>query len=304
VAKKKKLSSRDNFHSYYSLLYPERWESLVQGMKMGKSYLGLQPVALEAQAYYLDRASALAALALEVSPGHQVLDMCGAPGGKSLVILRKLFPSWYTDGEYQQVANLETILGIVAENEDCPDNDGRKALEKQGSLTSNEKSATRRQRLKGNILAHSPQDIGLAHIQVTPYDAAKFGLHQPNTYDRVLADVPCSSEAHVLEDPKYLNQWSPARTKHLSIQAGSIGLSGFDALKPGGRMVYSTCSLSPLENQEVAKKILHKRPQASEIRLTDVPDFLEVLDPGYALFPDKAEGLGPMYFFILTKQAP
>jgi len=295
---------QDAFFNYYEGLYGIRWNELFRSLSNEKHYGALKSH-ITKDTYYLDLASLITAWALDVLPGQHVLDLCAAPGGKALVILRNLFPDYFPEKDLidlEQVVVQNTDENFIIQpiftraiQEKC--NLARNSS--LGRLVLNERSSSRRLRLKGNISNHS--NTGM-NIEFTSFDAGKFGMYQQQIFDRVLADVPCSSEQHLVLQPKYLNDWSPNRTKSLAIQAGAIALSGFDCLKPKGKMVYSTCSLSPLENEAVVHKLLKKRPNAKILDLTWVPLGFEPKFPGYLILPDSYQGLGPMYFCIIEKE--
>jgi len=203
--------------------------------------------------YYLDGASVRAARYLDVQPDDEVLDMCAAPGGKTLVLAL--------------------------------------ALAGTGRLVSNDRSADRRGRLKRVIAEHLP-DKAQANITVTGYDATQWGLHEKEAYDRILLDAPCSSERHLLHSPAHLADWSPNRTKALAQQAMAMLCAALDALKPGGRLLYSTCSISPEENEGLLGRFAAKRPG-----LWNLVNQTLVL-------PDEADGEGPLFFTLLEKKDP
>ncbi|MFW5695030.1 MAG: RsmB/NOP family class I SAM-dependent RNA methyltransferase, partial [Alkalispirochaeta sp.] len=135
------------------------------------------------QPYYLDPASVTVAQLLPVADAQTVLDLCAAPGGKALVIAGRMDPA--------------------------------------ARMTANERSRQRRRRLISVLDTHLPSEIR-ERISVTGYDAAQWGVHQPDAWDAVLADVPCSSEEHVLKDTSELTRWSHSRVKRLAIQQGAI----------------------------------------------------------------------------------
>ncbi len=253
----------EEFFAYYSNAFGDRWDAL-------RAALGGEPVYKTlkfegAEPYYLDEASWFAAKSLGVEPGMDVLDMCAAPGGKTLV-----------------------LAGMLAGN---------------GSLQSNDRSADRRARLHRVVEASLPECYRTI-IKVTGYDAALFGLRRKESFDRILLDAPCSSERHVMESPEYLGEWSAKRIKHLALQQGSMLASAVDALRPGGKLVYSTCALTATENDEVVAKILKKRagkivPCALEpgFEGTDRTEF------GLQMLPDRCAGRGPIYCALLEKPA-
>lgn len=232
------------------------------------------------QDYVLDPASLLVARTLGARPGDQVLDMCAAPGGKTLVLAEQMsgFPDMDPGEDPQPV-----------------DADG-------GTLTANEISENRRGRLLKILQDYIPRERRL-FITVRGMDANQYGLRHAGVFDRILADVPCSGERHLLENPEEFAHWSPKRTKNLAVRQFSLLSSAWMALKPGGRIVYSTCSISPEENDKVVGK-LRKRREAEILRPAELRqyDFLEETECGWQVLPDRC-GFGPMYFSVIGKPA-
>lgn len=211
--------------------------------------------------YVMDPASMIVALALEAQPEEQILDLCAAPGGKTLVIAEKM---------------------------------------QEGILVSNEVSESRRERLNRVLHEYIPKEKRL-FIHTKGLDGNQYGLRQPSVFDRVLADVPCSGERHLLENPKEFAEWTVKRTKNLAVRQYSLLSSAWLAVKPQGRIVYSTCSISPQENDEVVAKLIKKRkPQILRLSWLDRFHFLEKTEFGYQILPDRS-GFGPMYFSIIEK---
>jgi 16S rRNA C967 or C1407 C5-methylase (RsmB/RsmF family) len=250
VAKKTDRRGADAFDRYFEAVYGPRWprlRSALESPPQPEAHLDglLKP-------YYLDGASVRAARALNVQQGDTVLDLCAAPGGKTLVLAL--------------------------------------ALGGTGSLTSNDRSADRRGRLKTVIEDHLPPKWR-DNITVTGHDATRWGLHEQNVYDRVLLDAPCSSERHVVRSASHLAQWSPGRTRTLAQQALAMLCAALEALKPGGTLLYSTCSISPEENDGTLERFAAKRPglwRLVERNLT---------------LPDEA-GEGPLFYAVIEKLVP
>ena len=248
-----KHKQKINFDSFYQDLFPGRWTDLKKALlkePVKSAYMKglLKP-------YYLDEASVLAAMALDVQKGDNVLDLCAAPGGKTLLLACKIGTS--------------------------------------GSLISNDRSSLRRKRLKRVISEYIPEST-VERITVTGHDASRWSLHEQNAYERILLDAPCSSERHVITSPEHLKKWSPARTKHLAIQAYSMLVSALEAVKVNGIIVYSTCALSPFENDGVLEKLTKKRKGRFSI-LHPVFPFGEPTTYGWQILPDTEKGHGPMY---------
>ena len=225
-----------------------------EGYKLEKNEAGIYDF------YVMDPASIFVAMALETNAGEQILDMCAAPGGKSLILA-----------------------------EQGPEN-----------LISNEMSESRRERLLRVFHEYIPRDQRM-FVHVKGLDGNQYGLRMPGHFDRVLADVPCSGERHLLENATEFALWSEKRTKNLSIRQYSLLSSAWLAAKVGGRIVYSTCSISPLENDDVVAKLVKKRsPEVLRPSQFSSIDFLEIAEFGYQILPDKC-GFGPMYFAVLEK---
>ena len=249
------------FFDYFEKLYAERWPALLESLK-GEGCAtelrfgdGLEP-------YFLDEASVFAAESLGVEPGDRVLDMCAAPGGKTLVLASR--------------------------------------LKGEGSLQSNDRSPDRRLRLQ-HVIENSLPESWRSIINVTGYDGVKFGMHKKECYDRILLDAPCSSDRHVLNSPSHLEVWSVKRVKRLSVEQGSLLASAVDALAPGGTLIYSTCALSPMENDDVVKKILKKRKSMEFVRIEDVPEGADRTEFGVHVLPDRSAGRGPIYCAKMRK---
>lgn len=213
--------------------------------------------------YLLDSASVSAAYQLDVQSHESVLDVCAAPGGKSLILASSL-------GE-------------------------------GGQLTANDLSKNRFHRLRRVLSSHMGEDSFKKYVQTTHYDASRWCLYETEAYDKILLDVPCSSERHVLADPNELKRWTPARSKQLAFRQYAILASALEVLRIGGRMVYSTCSISPLECDHVIQRLLKKKKE--RVRVVDlvVPEEHTVTDYGAWLLPDQQAQSGPIYMCLLER---
>lgn len=215
--------------------------------------------------YVLDPASVLVAENLKVKPGERVLDLCAAPGGKSLVLAQSLF--------IEKNPKSELIL--------------------------NELSPDRRERLKKVVQQYIPRDIR-NQIWIKGKDGTRFGLEVKNYFDAILLDAPCSGERHLLENSKELLNWKIKRTKALSLKQYSLICSAWLALRPGGRLIYSTCALSPLENDELIQKFLKKKQDAVIEKIEFRGPGFESTQYGIIYLPDQS-GFGPMFSCLLVK---
>lgn len=277
-----KKTARTGFDEYYRELYRERWDTLREAMEAEPEPVPFEEPPLT-KPYFLDRASIAAARAAGAVPGERVLDLCAAPGGKSLVLASMIFSPQKHGPE---------AGGVPARTEEELDTDDRP----EGCLTVNERSGERRARLVRVLKEHLPPGT-YERIRVTGHDAARWCLHETDAYDRILLDVPCSSERHLVRSPSHLANWSTARTKHLALQSYAMLSSAFRVVRPGGVILYSTCTLSALENDGVVEKLLAR--QAGRAAIEPAAAAFGVPEPtayGTIVLPDRSGGLGPMYW--------
>lgn len=269
------------FNSYYQQVYGERWQALKEALLKEANPVPYK-LDTELRTYYLDAASILAAYSLPLSGAEDILDLCAAPGGKTLVI--------------------------------------SSLMDDEANLTSNERSFERKQRLSKVIEEHIPLQIR-ERIKVTCSDGALWCKTKSKCFDRILLDAPCSSERHVMNDEKYLSQWSPARIKTLAMEQWALLSSAYRMLRKGGIMLYSTCALAPKENDEVVERLFKKFDDASNLFIDSEeysqlkndfsklknfsPDLIlpqfEKKEFGYQILPDVQNGAGPIYFSIIKK---
>jgi 16S rRNA C967 or C1407 C5-methylase (RsmB/RsmF family) len=167
------------------------------------------------------------------------------------------------------------------------------------SPTANDVSGQRRERLRRVLSEHLPLDI-LARVTVTGYDASAWLLHEREGFDRILLDAPCSSERHLLSSEKHLSTWTPSRSRHLAVRQFALLASAIEVVKVGGIVVYSTCSISPLENDEVVRKLLRKRPGRIEV-VRQAGTAGEETEFGKYFLPDRSGGKGPIYYTVLRR---
>jgi 16S rRNA C967 or C1407 C5-methylase (RsmB/RsmF family) len=271
------------FERYYADLFGERWPSLKDSLTQKKTeYIAIPQDGVETQDmkkvdwapfayyakeekdtsgdfYFLDLASLVPVLALELKGNEKVLDLCAAPGGKSLAIMNKLTT---------------------------------------GHLTANDRSDDRRLRLL-KVLRDFVRGDRHDKFKVTGHDATKWCLYEKDAYDAILLDAPCSSERHVVNDPKHLADWSFSRMRYLAKEQWAMLAGALDVVKVGGRIVYSTCALTDIENDQIIQKLVAKRKE--RIRLIDFKSPIgEKTEFGYHILPDK-DGHGPIYFSVIQR---
>ncbi len=147
-------------------------------------------------------------------------------------------------------------------------------MEDRGEIVANEKSRRRSFKLRALL-----EEQGVTSSRVVVGPGERFGRLEPGAYDRVLVDAPCSGEGRFrLEDPESLADWKPAKVKRLAALQERLLLSGLAALRPGGRLVYSTCTLSVRENERVVARALARA--GGDVRLVPLPPPLPEARPG------------------------
>ncbi|MCG9582615.1 16S rRNA (cytosine(1407)-C(5))-methyltransferase RsmF [Vibrio tubiashii] len=119
-------------------------------------------------------------------------------------------------------------------------------MENNGVLVANEFSASRVKVLHANI-----ERCGVRNAALSNFDGRVFGGWLPEQFDAVLIDAPCSGEGTVRKDADAMKNWTKESVISISDTQKDLIESAFHALKPGGVMVYSTCTLSIEENQQV-----------------------------------------------------
>jgi tRNA (cytosine34-C5)-methyltransferase len=173
--------------------------------------------------------SMLPVLLLDIREDSRIIDLCAAPGSKT-----------------KQMLEIVTSKGLVIAN----DQNHRRL----------------------NILNSEASKKAMSSLVITGHDASLFPRIYAHSrllkFDRVLCDVPCSSDGTVRKNPGLLKEWDLARSTGLCSIQYRILKRGCELLEEGGLLAYSTCSLNPLENEAVVQKIL----VAGDFELVDFRD--------------------------------
>lgn len=234
--------------------------------------------------YLMDAGSILPILALDLFPGCSVLDMCSAPGGKTFAMLQTMLP---------------------------------------GSMICLDRSHSRIVRLKNSIRSffpHSYSQYGDNRVNVKQRDAIVYASNNTQQFDRVLVDVPCYADRHTLanidnEDNSLFK--SSRQQDRISIQAiqQKLLVAGLKACKPGGTLVYSTCTLFPSQNDVVVRlgvnEVVNEMDMEVEVidtgRLAEAYEDFFCFEPswkgklGQLVVPNMAANFGPTYFCKLRR---
>jgi 16S rRNA (cytosine967-C5)-methyltransferase len=169
------------------------------------------------------RAAMLVGHALSPQAGERVLDLCAAPGGKS------------------------THLAAL--------------MRGQGEVF-----AVERNRRRAEALVRTAHRVGAENVRVVVADARSLGTPlapaplraaRARAFDRVLVDPPCSGLGTLQGNPDLRWRMTPRRIELMAAEQAAILARAGDALRPGGVLVYSTCTISPTENERLLDAFLH-----------------------------------------------
>ncbi|KXT09644.1 hypothetical protein AC579_3128 [Pseudocercospora musae] len=275
----------------------------------------------------LDAASLLVAHLLNVQQGDNVLDLCAAPGGKSIALSQNIWQHLHAD--------------------DSPAR--RRAMQQRplsvGTLHSNEADGPRQRRLAANLRGYLPKALfdsrNVTALRVDGTDSkAEYELRVKTAagtvgYDKVLVDAPCSSERHIIQAhvkakaggtvADEMANWRPASSKRLAETQSRLLMAGLKAVRLGGTVMYATCSIEPTENDNVIEKMLlqveKERKKGSKwsvkvgfneghgnevLEACLIRDWAEKTKRGWIVLPDHSSGSnwGPLFFAVLTKTKP
>ena len=171
-----------------------------------------------------DISSQLVCCAAGIKPGDQILDLCAAPGGKSL---------------------------LAAD-----------FLNGTGKVAARDISASRVRTLQENI-----NRMGFSNIEAEQRDALDFDEAAKNHYDIVLVDAPCSGYGVIGKKPDIKYSASAQKEEELAALQKEILQNAAAYVKPGGTLIYSTCTVSEKENEQNAAWFLQKHPDFSPLSL-------------------------------------
>lgn len=133
-------------------------------------------------------------------------------------------------------------------------------MENRGYILANELDSLRCERLKYNI-----DKLGATIIEVNNGRGEVLGKKYENYFDKVLLDAPCSGEGRfIATDAKTYRSWSEKLVKELVKMQKKLLKSACMATKPGGKIVYSTCTLNREENEEIIEWALQELPLKME----------------------------------------
>lgn len=230
-------------------------------------------------------------LVMDVKPGMTVLDLCAAPGSKAAQLIEMVH-----NGEESRLQKVLEMLKREqdgeADNDDTneeqqPDgaysDDGRTT----GLLIANDSDYRR-----AHMLIHQMKRLNSPNLIVTNHDATIFpSIKLPSEwvsedgvvrgrylkFDRILADVPCSGDGTCRKNVNVWKDWNPGNALGLFQIQVRILVRALQMLKVGGRVVYSTCSMNPVENEAVVATAIERCGGLSTVDVIDCREALPKL---------------------------
>ncbi|KAL8793445.1 MAG: hypothetical protein Q9195_003928 [Heterodermia aff. obscurata] len=235
-------------------------------------------------------------LLMTIKPGMIVLDLCAAPGSKTAQLIEMVH-----GGEEARMRDVVQILKRRKAREQGPNgnpidldlvangqegdwsDDGRST----GLVIANDADYKRAQ-----MLVHQVKRLSSPNLIVTNHDATMFpsikipqdgnssGDHLKVKYlkfDRILADVPCSGDGTCRKNVNVWKDWTPGNALGLFLTQVRILVRALQMLKVGGRVIYSTCSMNPVENEAVIATAIERCGGLSNVELVDISDALPKL---------------------------
>ena len=135
---------------------------------------------------------------------------------------------------------------------------------------------------RANMLISNRARIALPNVLINQQDGRHIGRIPPPGFDAVVADVPCTGTATTRKNIKVWKNWKPKASRGLFDLQVSIAVRGAKLLTPGGKLVYSTCSIDPCENEAVIAEILRQCPWLELIEVDEKLVQGLVLNPGFS----------------------
>ena len=156
----------------------------------------------------------------------------------------------------------------------------------EGFLLCNEWSPKR-----SKILSRNIERMAVANALVTNEDTARLAARFPEGFDKVLIDAPCSGEGMFRKEEAAITDWSQETVEMCARRQAEILDNGAKMVRPGGRLVYSTCTFAPEEDELAVAAFLESHPDF-EPEIIEAPWFVPVENGGHRMWPHKLLGEG------------
>lgn len=173
-------------------------------------------------------------------------------------------------------------------------------LRGEGLLVSNDISNSRAKALLKNL-----ELFGIPNICVTSETPEKLASVFGPYFDKILVDAPCSGEGMFRKDPDLIKSWIERGPEYYAPIQRQILKSAVAMLKPGGMLLYSTCTFAKMEDEDTIQWILEEEPDLELVPLTPWEGACGGFDdmPVIRLFPHKIEGEGHFLALLQKKSA-
>ena len=168
----------------------------------------------------------------------------------------------------------------------------------EGTLIANEIHPARARILSSNI-----ERMGLGNTIVTCADPERLRRVWPRTFDRVLVDAPCSGEGMFRKNPEAVREWQPGSPVGCAARQKPILDCAAEMLKPGGRLVYSTCTFNRTENEDQINAFLSRHPDFETVPFS-LPGLPPAPDGMLKVWPHRVRGEGHFVALLQKRQAP
>ncbi len=227
-----------------------------------------ESIYLEGKIYLQSLASMVPPLVLDPKPGETVLDLTAAPGSKTSQIAALM----QTQGEFVANDNNKIRFFKLKHNVDLLGVSDSPLGRGRGGLKGNDEPTP------AHFAVRHPAQSGNWTFRLHLMHGAALSRKYPKYFDKILLDAPCSAEARFIEgDSSTYGYWSERKVKEMAYKQRQLLFAAWAMLKPGGTLVYSTCTFAPEENEIQIARLLE--------RFRDTVEVIPALIPGLQKLP-------------------
>lgn len=206
--------------------------------------------------YVQDISSMLAVEAAGIQPGMKVLDLCSAPGGKAILAYEKLMTAQNAGSAADSKKAAKGCTAVNGREQAARNVDD---MQKTGVLRAGDLSEAKADRIRENAAR-----MGCDRMEISVWDASKHMEELENWADVVLADVPCSGLGVMGRKKDIRYRVQPQDIEELTALQKAILTASWQYVKPGGILLYSTCTVDRMENEEMIHFITEHFPFETE----------------------------------------